>query len=122
MLRLHTIKTYQAYHAAGYICMDCGCEFMGPCVVQDNYGLPGGYYEQFDTCPACGSAEIEDAYLCNDCGATIPESQSAYGLCKSCEAEARRKLKTCIFSMSPSERVYLNDLYDGRDLDDEDVT
>lgn len=69
-----------------YICMDCGDVFEEPRMVKermpDYWGAPA--WEEYGTCPFCGSVEYTEARRCDRCGAYMGEG-NAYGFITICD-------------------------------------
>lgn len=74
-----------------YRCPECGEIFDAPLIARDSHGLPGGFFEEFCSCPCCGGGKFEQAVKCQNCGDWMPESQGEFGLCEKCEAKADAK-------------------------------
>lgn len=91
------------------ICDDCGYVFENPVIVI----LPPG--EEWESCPACKSTEINEAAQCLGCG----ETKNYYNLeneyCEDCGIGIIKRFHDFLENgFSTKEREYLNEFYDGK--------
>lgn len=95
-----------------YICNECRITFYEPFVVKENHGMEGGYCEEKECCPFCGSGDFEEATVCEKCGRDMPQSQNEFHLCKKCEQNADEKwsvIQNFIdLVFDDNERAYIN--------------
>ena len=76
-------------------CSDCESQFYDPNTVLYRAGRCGNGSENWvedeyiDVCPVCGSAEIYEAYFCDDCEKDVCEGElNEDDLCSECAAKA----------------------------------
>jgi len=75
-----------------YWCCSCETEFSEPQVYTERHGLDTMPFEQFDCCPKCKSADIEELYECKLCGESYPlqdMSDDDELVCKDCSSNIR---------------------------------
>ena len=74
------------------ICLHCGHIFdEGEAFVEREYHdeIPGGFYEDFISCPLCGSDQLEKASHCQKCGGSFLYGKLHAGYyCGECLEEA----------------------------------
>lgn len=94
------------------ICNECYKTFDSPQIIKENHGMEGGYYEEKECCPFCGSGDFEESAVCEKCGRDMPESQSKFHLCKKCEQNADGKWgvihEFIDLVFDDNERAYIN--------------
>lgn len=75
-------------------CLDCESQFSEPDTVLYRAGYIGNGSENWvqdeyiDVCPVCGSDQIYEAYLCEECEKEVEEGELDDGLCFECAARA----------------------------------
>lgn len=88
-----------------YVCTTCGAVFQE----EPSYDAAHG-------CIYCG-CDVEKAETCSKCGATIPYSQSKFGLCEDCEKQLLRHFKLFLGGVEamfgPGGVEYLEERQDG---------
>lgn len=91
-----------------WICLHCGAEFESP--LRD-YDYATGHFD--DSCPNCGSEDIEEAAECEECGAVkSAETIERYdGLCEDCIREKAADLETAFrYGMDNKVTIEVNGL------------
>ena len=87
------------------ICLDCGHIFdEGEAFVEREYHneIPGGYYEDFLSCPVCGSPDFQKADHCEKCGGSFLYGNLRGGhYCKECLEEAMTDENMRAFLLEP---------------------
>lgn len=95
-----------------YICNGCHKTFDSPQMIKECHGMEGGYYEEKECCPFCGSGDFEESVICEKCGRYMPGSQKKFHLCKKCEQNADEKwgvIQNFIdLVFDDNERAYIN--------------
>lgn len=94
----------------GYICRSCGGTFDEPRLHREDYSTRAD-----GRCPFCGSQDITEATLCDDCEKLIPaEPGLNYQLCPECREAVRDRFEYLLSrAFRRLEIDYLNDYYDG---------
>jgi len=70
-----------------FICNECRELFEDPKPMREYHSEVDGY-ERYDVCPICGCEDIEEAYMCEECGEYITDDyrkREIFDLCKECE-------------------------------------
>lgn len=89
-----------------YKCEDCG----------HGFDLEDGKLVYFDgepltVCPLCRSANLEEAEVCDHCGAIVYPWHRRNGLCRECRDEAKRAFREAWDGLDEWVREFLEDGY-----------
>lgn len=90
-----------------FICLHCGHEFEEP---HNRYNKRWSDSDDSEpTCPNCGSEDIEEALVCEECGAVKSSDDIINGICSGCLTEAAEDYKTAFeYGSERTEVVELN--------------
>lgn len=85
-------------------CHNCG-EVAENAVMPPTYrnGLPTK--DEFPTCPACGSDDIDEAVRCKLCGEYTASVDLSSGVCPKCEVDLRKRLDAVLMHEFTADEI-----------------